>query len=127
MRFDKHAVNNMCIALMDAAELAGNEDAKVFIRESIQIASTGGKLGTAYSGMGGDMATEYGAMGARRAIAYLYGIGYGLELLDSIRDYDVIAVMDALHESIGDEMSTWTEKGRNYAATLDGWVRSHQS
>lgn len=127
MRFDKHAVNKMIGALMSAAHREGNEDARAFVRDSVQIASTGDKLGTAYSGMGGDMSIEYGAMGARRAIAYLYGIGYGLELLDSIRDYDVIAVMDGLHQSIGDEMSTWTEKGWNYAARLDSWVKSHQS
>lgn len=123
MRFTSKVVTDAIIALKNVAP---DKDTERFITDCVTIHSTFDKRGTAYSGMGGRMSTQYGGLGARRALAYVYGIGVQLDLWSRVYENDRDAC-DKVTEALArvqidrgvSEQYSWSQLGREYTKRVN--------
>lgn len=128
MRFDKRVVTGMILALMDATP---DKATRAFVRDSIEINNPGDGT-THYAGIAGEMSTHYGGTGARRAVAYLYGMGVELDLWDRVNESNPEAFRKAqaalfrAQNSLGvDHSYSWSLLGRQYTHNnFDSWCKS---
>ena len=119
-RFTRSNVGNMYASVVDYHR--EGDDVSGFLRTALQI---GGNIGhgTRYIGMGGRMDVQYGPRGARKAVAYIYGMGAVVGAWDALRERDRIAfdsamalVRGALRDLGDDTFAEWEDLGRHYVS-----------
>ena len=122
MRFTSKGITDAIIALKNVAP---DKDTERFIADCVTIHSTFDGSGTAYSRMG-TMSTQYGGLGARRALAYVYGIGVQLDLWSRVYENDRDA-WDKVKEALArvqidrgvSEQYSWSQLGREYTRRVN--------